>query len=147
MAPGSIKSTDGTFALVAPATWKPLKQKSAALAVGSPSPQNQVTESFIVVIEKQNPPSLADVIEQSTTAWKQQNATVTNLPDRAIGGLPSQGFTVERTADGVEVTQSQYFVLWNSVVYVLQMSSSTKDSAQASQTLDSILGTWAWTKK
>lgn len=148
MAQGSTKSKDGSFALVAPATWKTLKQNAAALAVSAPSPQNQVTQNFIVVIQKQSPtPSLADVIDQSTVAWKQQNSTVTNLPDRTIGGLPSQGFTVERTADGVELTQSQYFVIWNSAVYTLTMTSSTKDAAQASQTLDSILGTWAWTKK
>ncbi len=144
---GSISSGDSSFSLVAPTGWKKLDQKSATLAIQAPSPQDKVTTNFGVVVQKPQPvPALDDVVTQAEIAWRQQGVHIKDEPDRTIGGLPARGYTFDRTAQGANFTQTQYFVVFRSHVYSMTMTSasSADASAGADQALSAIFSTWAW---
>lgn len=146
-AQGSTTSGDGSFSLVAPTGWKKLDIKQATLAIRAPSPQDRVTTNFNVVVENPQPtPALDDVVTQAEIAWRQQGVHIKDEPDRKIGGLPARGYTFDRKAQGVDFTQTQYFVVFRSHVYSMTMTSASSPdaAAQAAQALDGIYSTWAW---
>lgn len=144
---GSISSSDKTFSLVAPASWTKVDLKQTTLAIKAPSPQDRVTTNFNVVVQSQQPvPTLDDVVSQAEIAWRQQGVTLTDRPDRTIGGLPARGYSLQRNAQGASFQQTQYFVVFREHIYSLTMSSSSSAAAAAAadQALDGILGTWSW---
>lgn len=144
---GSTTSDDKSFSVVAPTGWKRMTVKSATLAVKAPSPQDDVTTNFNVIVQQPQPvPALDDVVSQAEIAWQQQGVHVTEQPDRTIGGLPARGYSFTRTAQGTKFTQTQFFVVYRERVYSLTMTSAASSGAStaASQALEAILTTWAW---
>ncbi len=144
-ADGSTASTDKTFSVVMPTGWKSVKRSPSVLALQAPKPQDEVTTNVGVTVQSPKTlPELDDVMSQAAITWRQQGITIKELPDRTVGGLPSRGYSFDRTAQGAKVTQTQYIVIFDGKIYTITLTSAQSAVAQGTQALDGILGTWAW---
>ncbi|NNG39174.1 hypothetical protein HJ588_07790 [Flexivirga sp. ID2601S] len=144
-ATGSTASSDKSFSVVLPTGWKSAKRPPAVLAIQAPSAQDQVTTNVSVTVQSPKTlPDLGDVISQAAISWRQQGITIKQLADRTVGGLPSRGYSFDRTAQGAKVTQTQYVVIFGGKIYTITLTAAQSAAAQGTQALDGILGTWAW---
>ncbi|TWP33739.1 DUF1795 domain-containing protein [Leekyejoonella antrihumi] len=144
---GSTPGAKKAFRVVVPSGWTNTTSahKSTVMFLQSKTQAGHFYPTFNVIRQQQTPlPQLGDVVQQAQIAMRQGGATVTQVADRTIGGEPAEGYLANRTANGQQVAQTQYFVIHNGVIYTTTMSSDAGTRTQADQTQDGILDTWSW---
>ena len=70
--------------------------------------------------------------------------TVSDAPDRTIGGSPAKGFTTAFSQQGIDVIARSYAIQRNGRIYLLTLSSSRRDADHAMGELDDLASTWVW---
>ncbi|MBD2758222.1 hypothetical protein IEE94_01665 [Yimella sp. cx-573] len=146
---GSTADRSKTFAVVLPQGWKATSPgpPGAVLAITSEQPTDDVFTAFSVVSTKSvKGQSTDDLAAAGAVQMRQVGAKVAPVADRMIGGQPASGYRAERTVKDKKVAQTQFYVQHGDQVFVTTTTSALGARAAADGVVNSILGTWAWTK-
>jgi hypothetical protein len=71
--------------------------------------------------------------------------TVSDAPDRTVGGAPASGFTTVFEQQGITIVSRTWAVVHAGRVFLLTLSASRRDADHALTELDEILSSWTWT--
>lgn len=145
------------YAFVIPSGWTTdtaRQTKGIVTYLKAPQAVSGVIPTFSVATSNPSAvPALDDVVQQSVYALRQQGSTVTAVADRTIGGEPAKGYTVtgsaatpgaSASAARQPISQTQYFTIHASTIYVTTITSSTASAKDLAATQDSILASWSW---
>lgn len=150
-APGAVAAKDQSFGVAPPEHWvdETAKQRKTVLFLKDPKPTAKIFRAFSVIRTSLDKPlPLNDLVEQGMIGQRQQGATVTKVADRRIGGVPAAGYHMTRTAEkdkgGAKVSQTQYYVVRGTTVYITTLTAAAADRREATKLQDSILNSWSW---
>ena len=146
---GAEADSKGEFYVTKPSGWSKASVPNAqiSLAIKADAQTDGVfTNLNVTSAPAASGQDVSAYTSAGATQMRQQGATVTPVADRKIGGEDAKGYLVERTYSGAKLTQTQYFVQKGSTVYIATMTSAASQKANADSTMNSILGSWTWTK-
>ncbi|NHN56498.1 DUF1795 domain-containing protein [Calidifontibacter sp. DB0510] len=148
---GSTADKNKDFALALPSGWITVDKVAGVggLALGMRSKAQEDGYYTNITVLRQTAPdtvTLTDLVNQGSTAMRQEGGTVSTIADRRIGGEPAKGYASDRPVQGVKVSQTQFYVLRAGKVYVITLSCSQPRRTAATATLTALLDSWVWTR-
>lgn len=146
-AQGSTLSSDNSFSVVLPTDWTLTTAASGqVLAARAASATDNVTDTLTILSSSPTTmPALPDVAASGELQTRQHGGTVASLSPRTIGGEPAVGYSVDRTKDGVDVTQLQWFAIHGDKIVTVTTTAAASQKSALTELTGALLDSWAWT--
>lgn len=143
---GAVTSADGTFTLTPPEGWTDVRSQVAQdleVAVRA----DEMTDDFFNNLVVTGEPAIDDVegsIESAAEDLAGEDGSYEMLDPIEIGGDEAFGYVLLREQDGVEIAQTQRWVVHGDVLYVLTLSTAGGQREEGEALFTEILDTWEW---
>lgn len=145
-AAGTVTSADGAFSLTAPEGWTDVRSQVAEeLEVAIRA--DEMTEDFFNNLVITGEPAIDDVegsIESAAEELAGDDGSYELLDPIEIGGEEAFGYVLLREQDGTEISQTQWWVVHEDVLYVLTLSTAGNQREEGDAALTEILDGWEW---
>lgn len=135
----------GGFAVVLPDDWRVVTADFPDVEIELALRADERDEGFYrnVVVTWEDPiPDLDAAVEDAATEVAGPDGEVVETGTRSIAGRDAPGYTVVRTVEGVEVSQTQWWLPGDDGVYVISLSAALADADSAQPVFDEVLDSW-----
>lgn len=142
-----LSDADGTFRISVPAGWVDVTDQVAEQEVLVAARAGEMTDGFYtnVVVDRENPISdLEASLEQAAQDIAGEDGSYEMLDPVRVAGEEALGYTVTRTVEGIEISQTQRWIPHGDHLYVVTLSVAAGRAAEGEKVLADVLDGWEW---
>ena len=144
-----VAGRSGGYTVVPPEGWAEATDKAGDvenidLVLLSSRKVDGFANNLVVIAVDGDESALERELDKGREQMAALGRTVTDTPDRTIGGSPAKGFTTAFSQQGIDVIARSYAIQRNGKIYLLTLSSSRHDADHAMGELDDLASTWVW---
>ena len=147
---GPVAGRSGTYTVTAPTGWGVATDQAGSvqgidLVLLSSSKVAGFGNNLVVIVTPGDATVVAQELEKGRTQMGQAGRTVSDAPDVQVAGVTAKGFQTTYEQQGVKILARSYAMTREGKVYLLTLSSSQQDGANALAQLGRIVASWRWT--
>ena len=147
---GEVMSRAGAYTVTAPAGWGEATDQAGADIVGldlvllSSKKVSQFGNNLVVITTTGDEAVVDQQIKKGRAQMASADREVGDADDVQIAGVTAKGFTFKFEQKGVRITARSYAMTHDGKVYLLTLSSSQDDAANALSAFGEITDSWTW---
>ncbi len=147
---GEAMSRAGDYTVTAPAGWGEATDQAGTNITGldlvllSSKKVSQFGNNLVVITTTGDAAVVNQELEKGRTQMASAGREVGDADDVQIAGVTAKGFTTKFEQKGVRITARSYAMTHDGKVYLLTLSSSQDDAANALSAFAEITGSWKW---
>ncbi|MBB2985944.1 hypothetical protein [Terracoccus luteus] len=147
---GPVAGRSGTYTVTAPTGWGVATDQAGSvqgidLVLLSSSKVAGFGNNLVVIVTPGDATVVAQELEKGRTQMGQAGRKVSDAPDVQVAGVTAKGFQTTYEQQGVNILARSYAMARSGKVYLLTLSSSQQDGANALAQLGRIVASWRWT--
>lgn len=147
---GPVAGRSGTYTVTAPTGWGVATDQAGSvqgidLVLLSSSKVAGFGNNLVVIVTPGDATVVAQELEKGRTQMGQAGRKVSDAPDVQVSGVTAKGFQTTYEQQGVKILARSYAMAREGKVYLLTLSSSQQDGANALAQLGRIVASWRWT--
>ena len=144
-----VSARSGDFGVVPPEAWAEATDRAGDvpdldLVLLSSRKVAGFSNNLVVLTSAGDAASLEAEIAKGREQMGAAGRTISETPDKQVAGVAARGFQTAFEQQGIQVVAPSYGLTRGGKVYLLTLSSSEQDAAQAMTELDEILASWTW---
>ena len=144
-----VRARSGDFGVVPPEAWAEATDRAGDvpdldLVLLSSRKVAGFSNNLVVLTSAGDAASLEAEIAKGREQMGAAGRTISETPDKQVAGVAARGFQTAFEQQGIQVVARSYGLTRGGQVYLLTLSSSEQDAAQAMTELDEILASWTW---
>ncbi len=147
---GVVESRSGTYSVTAPAGWGEATDQAGTDIAGldlvllSSKKVSKFSNNLVVIMTTGDATTVGKELEKGRTQMASADREVGDTDDVQIAGVTAKGFTTKFEQKGVRITARSYAMARDGKVYLLTLSSSQDDAANALTAFGEITDSWKW---
>lgn len=147
---GEVKSRTGAYTVTAPTGWGEATDQAGTDIAGldlvllSSKKVSRFGNNLVVITTTGDAAVVDQELEKGRTQMASADREVGDADDVQIAGVTAKGFTFKFEQKGVRITARSYAMTHDGNVYLLTLSSSQDDAANALSAFGEIIDSWKW---
>ena len=147
---GEVTSRSGSYTVTAPPGWGEATDQAGSdipgldLVLLSSKKVSRFSNNLVVITTAGDAAVVDQELEKGRTQMASADREVGDAGDVQIAGVTAKGFTTKFEQKGVRITARSYAMTRDGKVYLLTLSSSQDDAANALRAFGEITDSWKW---
>lgn len=147
---GVVTSRSGAYSVTAPAGWGEATDQAGSDITGldlvllSSKKVSKFSDNLVVTTKTGDATAVEEELDKGRSQMASADREVGDADDVQIAGVTAKGFTTKFEQKGVRITARSYAMARDGKVYLLTLSSSQDDAANALTAFGAITSSWKW---
>ena len=147
---GEVQGRSRAYTVTAPAGWGEATDQAGTSIAGldlvllSSKKVSKFSNNLVIITTTGDADAVNQEIEKGRTQMATAGREVSDADDIQIAGVTAKGFTTKFEQQGVRITARSFGMTRDGKVYLLTLSSSQDDAANALSAFGEITGSWKW---
>lgn len=147
---GVVTSRSGAYSVAAPAGWGEATDQAGSDIAGldlvllSSKKVSMFSNNLVVITTTGDETAVEKELDKGRSQMASADRDVSDADDVQIAGVTAKGFTTKFEQKGVRITARSYAMARDGKVYLLTLSSSQDDAANAMTAFGEITSSWKW---